>query len=345
MIAAAPTSGSAPPGDRIAVVTTSYPSGPGDPSGHFVAAEVRALRRAGHRVTVIAPWPGDVRRADGETEDVRWVEAGGAFGWPGALARMREEPRRVIGAVRFVAAARRELARLGAVERVVAHFIVPSAFPICAPAWNAKRNLEVVAHGSDVRLLAQLPLVVRRRIRAALRGADVRCTSTELREELGRAFDADFARRVRVQPCPVDVSGAPGREQARSALGVAAEVRLLVVVGRLVTGKRVDAALGAARLVPGAVCVVVGDGPERNALERAFPEARFVGHVPRGVALSWIAAADVLVSASRDEGAPSVVREARALGTRVVAVPAGDLRRWSRFDPELCVIPDSAALG
>ena len=69
------------------------------------------------------------------------------------------------------------------------------------------------------------------------------------------------------------------------------------------------------------------------------------GRVPRDVALAWIAAADVLLSASRDEGAPSVVREARTLGTRVVAVAAGDLREWSRFDPGLTVIPELTALG
>jgi teichuronic acid biosynthesis glycosyltransferase TuaC len=358
MITRAPTPGSAPAAtpQRVAVVTTSYPSEPGDPSGHFVAAEVQALRRAGHHVSVIAPWPGGARRAHAPaayadtdahpgTEAVRWLEAGGAFGWPGALARMRAEPRRVLGAARFVAAARRELALLGALDRVVAHFIVPSAVPICAPAWNAKRALEVVAHGSDVRLLARLPYVMRRRILAVLRGADIRCTSAELREELVRDADAEFAAQVRVAPSPLDMSGVPNREQARRSLGIAAETRLLLVVGRLVAGKRVEVALGAAQLVAGAECVVVGDGPERAALARAFPAVRFVGRVPRQVALTWIAAADVLLSASRDEGAPSVVREARALGTRVAAVPAGDLRRWSRFDPGLSVVSEFVLLG
>lgn len=359
MNAGSPTLGSAPseePRERIAVVTTSYPSEPGDPSGHFVAAEVRALRRAGHRVTVIAPWPASAgpARSDGaraeadaqtDTGTVHWVEAGGAFGWPGALTRMRAEPRRLLGAVRFVAAARRELARLGTVERVVAHFLLPSAFPICAPTWSAQRKLEVVAHGSDVRLFARLPPLVRRGILTALRGADIRCTSRELREELLRGGDAELARRVRVAPSPVDVSEAPGRELARQMLGIAADARLLLIVGRLVAGKRVDVALAAAKLLPDATCVVVGDGPERAALERAFPRARFTGRVPRTRALAWIAAADVLLSASHDEGAPSVVREARAIGTRVAAVEAGDLRRWSRFDPELAVISEFVALG
>jgi teichuronic acid biosynthesis glycosyltransferase TuaC len=278
--------------------------------------------------------------AQAGSEAVHWLEAGTAFGWPGALARMRAEPRRVLGAAWFVAAARRELARLGALDRVIAHFIVPSAFPICVPARNAERALEVVAHGSDVRLLARLPYAIRRRILATLRGADIRCTSAELRGELLRDADSDFARQVRVAPSPVDVSGVPDRTRARRTLGISSETRLLLVVARLVAGKRVEVALGAAQLVAGAECVVVGDGPERAALEQKFPAVRFVGRVPRQVALTWIAAADVLLSASRDEGAPSVVREARALGTRVAAVPAGDLRSWSRFDPGLTVISD-----
>ncbi|HEX6765805.1 MAG TPA: glycosyltransferase, partial [Polyangiaceae bacterium] len=89
--------------------------------------------------------------------------------------------------------------------------------------------------------------------------------------------------------------------------------------------------------------VVVGDGPERATLERDFPHARFVGLLGRERALLWLAAADALLVASRDEGAPSVVREARALGTPVVALEAGDLREWQRSDPGLFVVPTPSA--
>ena len=54
--------------------------------------------------------------------------------------------------------------------------------------------------------------------------------------------------------------------------------------------------------------------------------------------LRWIAAADVLVSASAHEGAPSVVREARALGVPVVAVSAGDLAQWAERDAGLLLV-------
>jgi glycosyltransferase involved in cell wall biosynthesis len=251
------------------------------------------------------------------------------------LERLRERPLRVFGVLRFVVAARRELATLGA-SHVVAHFVVPCAWPIAAYTPHAR--LEVVAHGSDVRLIERLPRPLRRLVARGLSGAEVRCVSDELRERLERALAPLRDVHFHVEPSPLELAAAPTRAEARATLGVDPGARLFVVVARLIPSKRADVALRAAALVPGARVVVVGDGPERVRLERSFPAARFVGRVARTDALRWIAAADVLVSASTLEGAPSVVREARALGTRVVALAAGDLDAWSRYDAGLHVL-------
>ena len=284
---------------------------------------------------VLAP---RVAESNGHDEDdVLRLPAHGAFGWPGALARLRERPLRLFGVLRFVLAARRELARLADAERVVAHFIVPCGWPIATR--RARRSLEIVAHGSDVRLLARLPAPLRRHIARSLAGADVRCASEELRRELACALGPLPHSTLRVEPPALELPCSLSRAEARAALGVAAHERVLVVVGRLVAGKRVEVALRAASLIPRARSVVVGDGPERAALERRFPNVRFVGRVPRSAALGWITAADVLLSASVHEGAPSVVREARALGTPVVTLAAGDLAAWAERDPGLCVLP------
>jgi glycosyltransferase involved in cell wall biosynthesis len=326
--------GAPSPGRRIAVITTSYPTDPDDPSGHFVRSEVRALRAAGNTVHVIAPRP--CSRA--ALEEAHWLEAGAAFGFPGALARLRRAPLRASsGAVRFVLAARALLARLRP-DALVAHFLVPCAWPIATGFGRRAGELEVVAHGSDVRLVARLPRVLRARIARDLGSARVRCVSEELAFELGRALGGRVAERIRVAASPLELPLRPTRREARARLGLAEPCTLAVVVGRLVPQKRVAAALRAARAIPGATAVVVGDGPERSRLEREFPEARFVGHVARNQALTWIAASDVLLSASREEGAPSAIREARALGTPVVAVASGDLEAWSRDDPGLWVV-------
>jgi teichuronic acid biosynthesis glycosyltransferase TuaC len=322
-----------PSAERIVVITTSYPVSAGDPSGHFVASEVSALRAEGHRVTVIAPRPAGER---GDGEDVCWVEAGSAFGWPGAMSRLRERPLRALSVLGFALRARRVLARQGRVDRVIAHFAVPSAWPIASGHPHGK--LEVVVHGSDARLIGRLPRFVRRRIARSLRAAEVRTVSEELRQALGRALGPGVAARASVRPALLELTFAPTRVNARRELGIREGERLVVVAGRLIPGKRTEVALAAARLLEATRIVVVGDGPERARLEEAFPEAELVGLVPRARALTWLAAANAVLSASLEEGAPSVVREARALGTPVVALACGDLLHQAESDPGLFVL-------
>jgi teichuronic acid biosynthesis glycosyltransferase TuaC len=304
---------------KIAVVTTSYPRHAGDGAGHFVKTEVDALRAAGHELLVLCPEPGD-----------------DAFGFPGALARIRARPVRALGALRFALRAARHLRRAAQLDRVIAHWLVPSAVPI---ALLQRAPLEVVVHGSDVALLERLPRPVARLVVWLLvrRGANFRCVSHDLRNRLIRLSGAALAALARVEPCAVDLSAAPTREQARARLGIGVQVGLAVVVGRLVPGKRVQRAISAASLLPVEV-VVVGDGPELAAAKLRFPGVRFAGQLPRPECLAWIAAADLLISASRHEGAPTVLREARALGVPVVACAAGDLELWAETDPGVCVV-------
>ena len=226
--------------------------------------------------------------------------------------------------------------------RVIAHWIVPNAWPI---ACSVPAPLEVVAHGSDVRLLLELPARVRRWVLGALlsHGAEFRFVSEALRTLLVAAGHPELSSRSRVEPCSVDVSGAPDRGSARRTLGLQENARVVVIVGRLVTEKRVDSALRAASLLPRTDVVVVGDGPERARLETAFPQVRFAGQTTRPVALAWLAASDLLIATSLREGAPTVVREARALGVPVVACPAGDLETWSERDAELYVVSSAAS--
>lgn len=325
---------------QLVVVTTSYPEHPGDAQGHFVAAEVRRLA-ATHDVTVLAPGSGRVALGKERVVSLAGAEA---FGFPGALAKLRQSPLRIIDAARFVTTARAWLASERP-PRVVAHFLVPCGVPIATRARATE--LEVVVHGSDARLFAQLPgrtLLARRLLRAEAR---LRFVSSELRDvvlgSLGSAEGRLLEARTRVEPCAIDVPEALSRAIARAALGIPPEARVAVIVARLVTGKRVDVALEACQRLRGLETFVVGDGPERAQLARRFPRACFVGHVERPRALCYLAAASVLVSASLQEGAPTVVREARALGTQVVCLEAGDLQRWAENDAGLHVIPVATA--
>ncbi len=291
---------------RIALVTTSYPSDDDDASGHFVRAEARRLEREGHDVRIVAPI------------------AGGAFGWPGIAARLHEKPWRVVELARWTAKARGDVSRMK-VDRVVAHWALPCAWPI---GIAATAELDVVSHGGDVRLLARLPAAMRGAVVRAIarRAREWRFVSASLRDELLRAIDATDAARVRaivrVEEAAIDLPAlaelrARGAAR-RHAIGDGAP--LAISVGRLIASKRVDVALGYAA-THGARIVVVGDGPERARLEAKAAElgvdARFVGKVSRTDALTWMAAADVLVHASTQEGLSTVIREADAIGLRV----------------------------
>jgi glycosyltransferase involved in cell wall biosynthesis len=141
-----------------------------------------------------------------------------------------------------------------------------------------------------------------------------------------------------VEPAALDLTEAPTREAARRTLGIARDARVVTIVSRLLPSKRVAVALGAASLLPKTEVLVVGDGPELATLREEYPGVRFLGRQLRPAALTCIAAADVVISASREEGAPTVVREARALGVPVVAVSAGDLHEWARDDPSLLLV-------
>jgi glycosyltransferase involved in cell wall biosynthesis len=334
--------------DRVAIVSSSYPAGPGDPSGHFVAAEAEELARAGHDVLVVTTCGASPTRADVAHEDgvrVLRLWSGRAAGFPGIVARLRARPWQAAALALWAVSAERALRERGPFRRIVAHWLLPCGFPIASRAARGA-ELEIVAHGSDARLCAALPAPLRRALAARLvrHSAQLRCSSHAVREQLERALSL-APESLAVRAPRLDLRETPDRARARARLSIPVGDRLAVVVARLVPDKRVAEALCAARLVPNLRAAVIGDGPELAELRRRFPNARFLGRLPRTEALTWIAAADVLVSASRHEGAPTAIREARALGVAVAARPAGDIARWAELDAGLVLVPGTSKEG
>jgi len=329
---------------RIAILTTSYPAFPGDPSGHFVETEARSLARD-HEVVVVTAsadetserGQGSVVEAGGVT--VLRIDGGTAFGWPGVAARVHERPARIVSAAVWIWRARAALRSLPPFDGVVAHWALPCGFPLAAACpRTTSASLEIVSHGADVRLLTRLPWVARRAIVSRLlRDATRwRFVSHALQGDLARTIDVDLNERLEsialVRPAAIEVPDVSASASIRRAQrGRKHEhARMVVCVGRLVTGKRFDRALAHVaheRTVHGAGptrVVIVGDGPERARLEAYARdlgiEAHFVGRTSRDVALAWIGAADALLHASHSEGLSTVVREAEALGVPVLVV-------------------------
>ena len=125
---------------------------------------------------------------------------------------------------------------------------------------------------------------------------------------------------------------------ARTALGVAGHVPLIVSVGHLVVRKRHHVLIEAfARLRqrhPDAQLAIIGavafepDYPER--LRRLAGELRvadsvqFVGNLPQPQVVQWLRAADAFALGTEREGCCNAVLEALACGLPVVTTPAGD---------------------
>jgi glycosyltransferase involved in cell wall biosynthesis len=328
---------------RTVLITTSYPREPGDPAGHFVETEAMELAREGAEVHVIAPGSGGLEpRADvgrGASWAVWRVGGSSLFGFPGALSRARENPLRLLQLGRFLPGVTKRLSALEPIDRVIAHFVAPSAFPL---ALGCGGELEVVLHGSDVRVVGHLPSLLRTRVfrRLLARGATFRFVAEGLRSELLAALlapERDSVRdRSRVEPARIAVPRATDADLARcrSILGTGDRPRW-VTCARLIRSKRVDIAIReAARR--GAELTVIGDGPMRAPLEKLAseiqPRPRFLGQLPRHQTLAFIESADRLIHTSMSEGSPTVIREARALQVPVLATASGDVARWAKTD-------------
>ncbi|MDP2307728.1 MAG: glycosyltransferase [Pseudomonadota bacterium] len=157
---------------------------------------------------------------------------------------------------------------------------------------------------------------------------------------IGDAVAASLRRVYRITPRHTIPNGIPvadylapagARERVRAALAIPGDTPAFLTVGRLERQKD-HAGLLAAFALPalrarGARLLLVGDGPERPALQE---QARALGLGDRVAFLGvrtdvphLLAAADVFVLASRWEGNPLVVMEAMAAGLPVVATSVG----------------------
>jgi len=160
-------------------------------------------------------------------------------------------------------------------------------------------------------------------------------TDRGIEEHLGRSI----GRREQFVTVPsgVDVdrlrAAAPPRAEARRRLGLPPDAFIVVALGRFVPIKGFDllvealpavvAGVGSARLL------LIGDGPERAALEARAAALGVAGRLHVTGAMTdvtgYLAAADVVAVPSRNEGMGRVLVEAMALGIPVVGAAVGGI--------------------
>lgn len=188
-------------------------------------------------------------------------------------------------------------------------------------------------HGSDINVLGERATLRRHLGYTLSRAARVVAVSQPLRAravELG----AD-PERVDVVPNGIDraIFHPQGREEARRALGLPLDRRLMLFLGHLSEAK---GAIDLIRAVhhrqaefAGVELLMVGDGAGseqcRELASSLGVAAHFPGAQPHDRVPTWLAACDLLALPSWNEGMPNVVVEALACGRPVVATRVGGI--------------------
>jgi glycosyltransferase involved in cell wall biosynthesis len=335
---------------RVLALTHVFPRWAHDPSAPFLLTWARALVAAGADVGVLAPHdaglPGrhvvegvPVRRVRYAPERRERWERLAYRGEMHQLARRPSGPLLVGALLTAMAASLRAQVRLGRPDVVHAHWWLPGML-VARLARLESLDVAVVCtvHGTDVALAEARPALAPL-ARWALGGAArVEAVSSDLAVRLervtGRVVDA-------VNPMPLPVAAA----RVEHVPGAGA-LRLLGV-GRMVPEKGFADLLDAAARV-GATVTLVGDGPERRALQaqaRALGvDAAFPGRLDAAALRAAYARADVVVVPSHREGLGLVTVEALLAGVPVVAADSGGVR--DVLPPEGLVPPrDPAALA
>lgn len=143
------------------------------------------------------------------------------------------------------------------------------------------------------------------------------------------AVSAEIASAIQHAHCRVVVNGIEPSKPDPAQVNLCWEQRrtwngpLVLAIGRLAPVKGFDLLLQAWSSVPEAHLLILGDGPERVALERQSQAAglqsrvTFLGHTT--AVSAWLAVADAMVISSRREGFPYVLIEALQAACPVLA--------------------------
>lgn len=188
----------------------------------------------------------------------------------------------------------------------VAYIHAPMRF-----AWQFEQYVRGSTHGALTRAAVRsLTLPLRAWDRRTSQRPDVLVANSQTVRARVRRF---WGRDAQVIYPPVGVEEFPLSE---------ADDGYLLVAARLLAHRRIDVAIGAANAT-GHRLIIVGDGPERRALQRAAGRTvSFEGHVPRTRLVQLVRACHAyLVPGEEDFGIAPV--EAMAAGKPIVALGRG----------------------
>ena len=318
---------------EILTFTTLYPSQIRPQHGIFVETRLRKLTESGAvgaRVVAPCPWfPFASPRFGHYSLFARQPREEIRYGLHVDYPRYPQLPKIGMSAAPLALFAsvlpvlRRQLRGGRDFDLIDAHYFYPDGVAAVLLGRALGRPVVVTARGSDLNLIAEYA-IPQGWIRWSARHADgLVAVSRGLKQRLANLGIAE--ERVHVLRNGVDPAlfRPTDRDAARQALGLTRPT--LLAVGNLVRLKShrmmVEALVG----LPAVDLVIVGEGPERAAIEALARErqvadrVRLLGHVPQDRLPDIYSAADLLLLVSTHEGWPNVLLESMACGTPVIA--------------------------
>lgn len=234
-------------------------------------------------------------------------------------------------------------------DLIDAEFFWPDGPAAMALAGALGVPFSIKARGSDIQYWGERKDIARQLVAAGRAADGLLAVSSALKRSMVSLGMPEG--KVRVHYTGVDKARfVPlDRPRAKAALGV--EGPLVVTAGALVPRKQQRLAIAALAGIAGATLLIVGDGPDRKALQAQAAQAglaervRFLGNRPHEELPNLLGAADVMLLASSSEGLANIWVEALACGTPIVIADVGGARELlDRPDAGRLAAPEPAAL-
>lgn len=295
---------------RLLVISNMWPSEASPVFGSFIARQAKCLREVGAEVTVVA-------NTDNRRGSLHSALKYASLSWRARRAALS-----------------------GSFDAVVGHFLYPTAAFALEAARRADAPLVLVSHGTDSRSVMREDRFARRSREALTAAALVVAVSGALRDTLRETVGVPTSVPIAVVNMGFDDTVFKPDSGARDKLDLGESERVVLFVGNFEPVKGIDILLDAfVRLLDKGAAdrlVLVGAGSlesficERIAdLAGDGAHADLSGRVTLTGVLGqrdlarWMAATDVLVLPSRNEGLGVVLLEAMASGTPCVASRVG----------------------
>jgi glycosyltransferase involved in cell wall biosynthesis len=330
---------------KICFIASSYPKTDTDGTARFIRSLAESIHDLGHEVHVLIPDRSDLdltgNRIPVHTFRYTLKPSLEIMGYAQAMKSDTQLRALSYGlAPAFALMEAQALMRLHFKHQfdiIHAHWVLPNGVIAAAIADLIRRPLIISLHGSDIFLARRNMPLGGLASYAFRRCAAVTACSPELQQgAIHLGADPERLHLIAWGADPeIFLDEEQSRQELRASLGISPEDFVVLSLGRLVQKKGVIYLLRAfAQVVknaPNSICIIAGDGPEREILESTAhslgvsQKIRFPGAVAWKEVPRWLAASDVFVAPSihddngNVDGLPTTILEAMAVGRPVVA--------------------------